>query len=335
MAQHKQNAINNYVKTVEDRYKINGNILKMGTTDRTADTPAAGVLIYDDDLNTMYLGDGSTAGGVQMADAAGRGGDGITIGACTTGIAIGACTDGITFTGAYADSCIDFSAVTLNHSGSSGPVMIRAGSYGSPVTSSDPHQSGMIRLYSRNSALTDDGTGFYDRGVFVCMKTTGAKSIFPISGLAEVEATVSGNGPTSVHACQFISHLLETGSKIASTATMHAGWFKVTAIDGATIPVGAIVAPLWVDNQLYGLNIGAGGTLATEYGIYATTGGTSPRAFIGFSTSNVGFNNFISFDSTIASETMIGSADIDGGTADKYLKIDLNGTAYGIQLYAI
>jgi len=116
---------------------------------------------------------------------------------------------------------------------------------------------------------------------------------------------------------------------------MHAGWFKVTAIADSTIPVGAIVSPLWVDNQLYGSNIGSGGTLATEYGIYATTGGSRPRAFVGFSTSSSGYNNFISFDSTIASETMIGSADIDGGTADKYLKVDMNGTAYGIQLYAI
>ncbi|KKK48703.1 hypothetical protein LCGC14_3142450, partial [marine sediment metagenome] len=62
---------------------------------------------------------------------------------------------GVAFTGAYSDSCIDFSDVTLNHSGSSGPVMIRAGTYGSPVTSSDSGQSGMIRLYGRNSALTD------------------------------------------------------------------------------------------------------------------------------------------------------------------------------------
>ena len=67
---------------------------------------------------------------------------------------------GADFQGAYSNAAIDLSDVTLNHSGSAGPVMIRAGSYGSPVTSSDPHQSGMIRLYSRNAALTDDGTCF-------------------------------------------------------------------------------------------------------------------------------------------------------------------------------
>lgn len=248
-----------------------------------------------------------------------------------TGVSVGH-----TFSGAFSDSCIDFSDVTLNHSGSSGPVMIRAGSYGSPVTSADPHQSGMIRLYSRNSALTDDATGFYDRGIFACMKTTGAKGQMAISGLVEVEATVSGNGPTNVKGCEFIVNLISASAKIASTAVMHGAWLKVTATSGATIPEGAIVAPVWLDNQLNGSNIGTGGFLATEYGIYATTGGSQPKGFVGFSTTSSGYVNFIHFDDTIASQSMIGSADLtDGETSDKYLKVDMNGTAYGIALFAI
>jgi len=255
---------------------------------------------------------------------------------CTTAIAIGAATDGITFTGAYADSCIDFTAVTLNHTGSSGPVMIRAGTYGSPVTSSDAGQSSMIRLYGRNSALTDDeSSGFYDRGVFVCLKSTGAKGIFPISGLAEVEATVAGNGPTAVMACQFIAQLLETGSKLANTTGvdgMYAGWFKITAIDGATCGATSRKAAVWLDNQMNGNNAAPG----EEYTIFATTGGLKPDAFIGFETSSSGWSNLLSFDETAYDQQPVVSGDLaTAGNRDYYLKVDINGTPYGIQLFAV
>jgi len=242
-------------------------------------------------------------------------------------------SESLDFAGTPTNDVIDFSGITWtpNVGGSGGNCLIRAGTYGAPLTNDSAYQSGMIRLYGRTTDLNTS----YDRGVFVCLKTQGSKGIFPVSGLAEVETTASGDGPTSVHACQYIAHLLETGSKVASTATVHGGWFKITAIDGATMPVGVVAAPIWIDNQLYGSNIGSGGTLATEYGIYATTGGSRPHAVIGFNTTSSGYNNFLSFDSTVASQTMLGSADIDAGTADRYLKIDINGTAYGIQLYAI
>ncbi len=253
------------------------------------------------------------------------------------GLVINNTATGIDLQGAYSNAAIDLTNVTLDHSGSSGPVMIRAGSYGSPVTSSDPHQSGMIRLYGRNSALTDDGTGFYDRGVFVTLKTTGAKGIFPIAGLAEVETTVSGNGPTAVMAGQFISHLLNTGSKLATSSGsavdgMYASWFKITAIDGATTHANSKKAAVWLDNQMYGNNAAPG----EEYTIFNTTGGLKPDAWAGFETTSSGWSSLFYFDETAYDQDPVVSGDVSaGGSKDYHLKVNINGTMYGIQLYAL
>lgn len=205
---------------------------------------------------------------------------------------------GIDFQGAYTNAALDFTDVTLNHGGSSGPVFIRAGTYASPVSSSDAGQSGMIRLYGLNTATTDDeSSGYYDRAIFAYLRTDGSKGIFPIAGLAEVR-TVSGAGPTAVMAGQFIAHLQTTGAKLATSSGsavdgMFGSWFKVTAIDGATVASDSRIAPIWIDNQMYGANA----ISDEEYGIYATTGGSKPKAFIGFGTSSVGYDNLLYYDS--------------------------------------
>ena len=244
----------------------------------------------------------------------------------------GGIAEGIDMQGAYTNAAIDLSDVTLNHTGSAGPVMIRAGSYGSPVTSSDPHQSGMIRLYGRNSALTDDGTGFYDRGVFVALKTTGAKGQMAFGGLVEVETTVSGDGPTNVKGAEFIVNLINTGSKLGN-GVMYGAWCKITATDGATTHGSSKKAAIWLDNQMNGNNAGPG----EEYTIFATTGGLRPDAFVGFETSSSGWDYMWYFDETAYDQAPIstmtpatGSQDADGS-----IIINLNGTAYYIPYYGI
>ncbi len=244
---------------------------------------------------------------------------------------------GLDMQGAYTNAAIDLTDVVLNHSGSSGPVLIRAGTYGSPVTSSDPHQSGMIRLYSRNSALTEDGTGFYDRGIFVSMKTTGAKGQMAISGLVEVEATVSGNGPLNVKASEFVVSLLETGSKLGTSAGsevhgMYAGWFKIHAKDGATTHTNSKKAPIWLDNSINGINAMAG----EEYSIYATSGNTVD-AFVGFQTgTGAGWTNLFYFDETAYDEDPICSVGAKSEVnSDKSIMISLNGTTYYIPIFVV
>ena len=232
------------------------------------------------------------------------------------------------FTGAFSDDCLDFTDAELAHTGSNGPCFIRAGTYASPVTNADEDQSGFIRLYG---ATTADGSS-YDRGVFVCLQTTGIKGIFPVSGLAEVKAQ-TGAGPTKAQAAQFIAMLQDDTSKLATlggdaTAGMYGAWLKVGSVVGSVSSSGSRVAPLWVDNQMNGTVSGE------EYGIFATTGGTKPDAFIGFETTSSGWGNFLAFDETSYDQDPIVSADLTGSTK-KYLKVDFNGTAYGIHLWSV
>ena len=243
---------------------------------------------------------------------------------------------GYDFQGSYTNAAIDFSDVVLNHSGSGGPVMIRAGTYGSPVTSSDAGQSGFIRLYGRNSALTDDeASGFYDRGVFVTLKSTGAKGIISFGGLVEVETTVSGNGPVNVKGGEFIANLKDAGSKLANTVGtggMYGAWFKIAATVGATTGATSKKAAVWLDNQMNGNNAAPG----EEYTIFSTTGGLKPDAWASFETSSSGWETLFYFDETAYDEDPISNLGAKNEVnSDKSIKIDLNGTVYYIPIFVV
>ena len=243
----------------------------------------------------------------------------------TAGIIVGTVATGISFTGTYTGNVIDFTSATIAPTGSGGPCFIRAGAYGSPIDLGvDEDQSGMIRMYVTTSA----GGSSYDRGLFMFCETTGTKGVMPVAGLAEVGA---GGAPTSVYPCQFIAHLNSATASLGADGRMFGGWFKITANEGATIPSTAIAAPLWVDNQLYGSNISGD---VQEYGIWFTAGGTVPLAVMGFETTSSGWENFLYFDETTYDEDPI----VDGeptGSTKKYLKVSLNGTAYGIPLNSV
>ena len=124
----------------------------------------------------------------------------------------------LVMSGAYTSDVIDFSSVTINHTGSNGPCFIRAGTYASPVANADEDQSGFVRLYGSTSA---NGSS-YDRGVFVCLKTTGLKGIFPIAGLAEVKAQ-SGAGPNAAQAAQFGRDQGASGRRFRSKSHRRSG----------------------------------------------------------------------------------------------------------------
>ena len=248
-------------------------------------------------------------------------------------VTIDGSASGLDMQGAYTSAAIDLTDVVLNHSGSSGPVMIRAGTYGSPVSSSDPHQSGMIRLYGSNDAATDDGTGFYDRGLFAYLRTDKAKGIFPIAGLAEVRTT-AGDGPTDVMAAQFIADLNTTGAKLNDGGFgMFGAWLKITAKDGATTVSGTVKAPLWLDNQMYGNNAAPG----EEYTIFATTGGLRPDAFVGFETTSSGWDYMWYFDETAYDQAPVSSITpaTQSNDSDGSIIINLNGTDYYIPYFGI
>ena len=240
-------------------------------------------------------------------------------------------TTGLSMNGTYTGNVIDFSNATIAPTGSNGPCLIRAGTYASPVDLGvDEDQSGMIRLYSTTQA----GGTSYDRGIFVCTKTTNTKGVFPISGLAEVNAVATGDGPNKVQAAQFIAHMNSATAKLATlggdaTAGMYGAWLKVASESGSVAASGSRVAAVWVDNQMNGTVSGE------EFGIFASCGGSKVDSFIGFNTTSSGWTNFLSFDDTSYDQDPVGTATISGGTQDKYLKVNLNGTAYGLALYAI
>lgn len=240
---------------------------------------------------------------------------------------------GVDLQGSYTNAAIDLTDVTLNYSGSSGPVMIRAGTYGSPVSSSDAGQSGMIRLYGLSTATSDDeSSGYYDRGIFAYNRTDGSKGIFPIAGLAEVRTT-SGQGPVAAMASQFIVGLHTAGAKLDSTASvtdgMFASWLKVYSVVGSVADATSRVAPVWIDNQMSGTVSGE------EYGMFITAGGTLVDAVMGFETTSSGWDSFLYFDETAYDQKPVVSGDVDDGSSDYYLRVNLNGTMYGIPLYAL
>jgi len=253
----------------------------------------------------------------------------------TIGVDIGTSTTGLNFSGTYSGNAIDFSSGTYtpDASGSAGCTLIRAGSYTTPMTNSSAYQSGIIRLYMETSATGAS----YDRAIFTCLKTTGTKGLINIAGLAEVHAdTASGSptGPANVKGCEFITQLFDTGSRLPASSIMHAGWFKVTAIDGATINSTAKVSPIWLDNQLYGNN--ADGAIETT--IWNTTGGNVPKGWAGFSTTSSGWHSLLYFDSTMTTGTSFTVAPLStratkSAASDASLIVDLNGTAYYIGLF--
>jgi hypothetical protein len=238
--------------------------------------------------------------------------------------------DGLGFTGAYTDAALDFTNVTLNHGGSSGPVMMRAGTYGSPVSSSDAGQSGMIRLYGANSATTDDeSSGFYDRIIFANQQITGNKGGITVAGLVEVRNVGAEAGPTNIKGAEFIVGLHTSTAKLAASGEMYAQWLKVYSISGSVAAATSKVAPAWIDNQMSGTVSGE------EYGIFATTGGTRPDGFIGFETTSSGYDQFLYFDATFNSGagTMVTTDAVPGGNQDARIKVYYNGTQYYIPLY--
>jgi len=231
----------------------------------------------------------------------------------------------VSFTGDSANA-IEFSSYTPDADGSSGAALLRAGTYTAPLTESTNYQGGIFRMY-----LETSGVSSYNKGAFICLKTTGAKGIHGVCSLVEVLAQAAA-GPTSVYAGQFVAHLNSATAKIASGGGLPelvGIWTKITSSVGSTIAASTRACALWVDNQLNGTVSGE------EYGIFATCGGSKVDAFIGFETTSSGWTNLFYFDETAYDQDPIGTATISGGTADKYLKVSLNGTAYGIQLYAI
>ena len=161
------------------------------------------------------------------------------------------------------------------------------GSYSSPLS------MGTVgyQLKTYGADATDDG---FSVCTFHFIRGTGSTALFGSTALVESSSTGSAY-PKTLEGGQFMAGLT-AGAKLATrggdgTAGMYGAWVKVYSDATAIVDSGAYSAALWVDNQ-HSSNSYSG----TEYGIFATTGGTRPDAFIGFDTSSSGYDALLKWE---------------------------------------
>ena len=205
----------------------------------------------------------------------------------------------------------------------------KAGSYSSRITLTPGATNEMVTI--AGLAEEDDfaiGYGSYIRTTGEDGKGFGASFL--------VEATNTTGTPT-LEGLQSMAFLGSVGGTEAAilktrggdaTAGMYAIWAKTGANNNAVFASGSRTVPLWVDNQCGGTHSGE------EYGIFASTGMSQPDAFIGFETTSRGWDALFYFDETSYDQEPVVAADITGGSKSYYLRVNVNGTMYGIQLYA-
>uniref|UniRef100_A0A6M3K7R3 Uncharacterized protein n=1 Tax=viral metagenome TaxID=1070528 RepID=A0A6M3K7R3_9ZZZZ len=233
----------------------------------------------------------------------------------------GTYTNGIKFTGAFATHAVNFDSVTMDK------TLVGVGSYSSPVD-----QSCTTALVSMGVTSDDADSWRYSAGLYIKGTGSGTK-VLGLGLQSEYNGTVGADRLQGMASIALLGGGGEAGKLLTlggdATAGMYAGWFKVGANTNCVVNSGSRVAALWVDNQMNCVCDGE------EYAMFITCGGSKVDAIFGFETTSSGWTNLFHFDETAYDQDPVASGDIDGGTADKYLKVSINGTAYGIQLYAI
>lgn len=238
-------------------------------------------------------------------------------------IVFSAGVNAISFSGAYTEHAVNFDDVTLS------TTLIGAGSYSSPLDQSAT--TGLI-----NFASTSDDEAFR-LGIGLYMKGTGSGTkIFPLCVQAEYNGT---DGTDRIQAAQLITFFGGGGEAARlktlggdTTAGAYSLWAKVTSNTDCVFDAGCRVAPLWIDNQINAVVNGE------EYAMFITCGGSKVDAVMGFETTSSGWTNFLSFDETSYDQDPVSAngCNVSGaGASEAYLKVNLNGTAYGIPLISI
>ena len=115
-----------------------------------------------------------------------------------------------------------------------------------------------------------------------------------------------------------------------ATAGAHCVWAKFGMdLSNATFESGARVAPIWSDIQVNNGDISG----EESYHFFASAGGSRARAMLRIEGHSV---YFLESDSTLDDRMAVstGYADTQSATPSGYLKVNLNGTIYGIPLMA-
>jgi len=211
--------------------------------------------------------------------------------------------------------------------------VISAGSYSSRLTMLAGQTNEMVTI----AGLGEEDDFLIGYGSY--LRTTGEDGKgFGASFL--VEATNTTGTPTlqGLQSMAFIGSVGGTEAAVLksmngdATAGAYGIWAKVGSNTNVNLASGSRTAPIWVDNQhMANTNNGE------EYGIFATTGGTRPDAFVGFETSSSGWDYLFYFDETAYDQAPVSTMTPATNTnaADGSLIINLNGTDYYIPYYGI
>ena len=160
-------------------------------------------------------------------------------------------------------------------------------------------------------------------------------------GLATLVEATNTTGTSTLQGGQMMTFLGTVGGTEAAvlksaggdaTAGMYNLWLKSGANDNVVLASGAKTANLWLDNSMSG-NLTDNG--AEVYSAYITAGGMKLDAVFGLESGTLGWSSLFYFDETAYSKDPVVSGDATAGSKDYHLKVDINGTIYGIQLYAL
>jgi len=230
-------------------------------------------------------------------------------------------TGDLDFSGANTTHAINFDAATLSK------TLIGAGSYSSPMD-----QSCTTGLAGFTSTSDDADSWRYSAGLYIKGTGSGTK-VLGLGLQSEYNGLVGADRLFGMNSIAYLggggeaAKLLTLGGD--GTAGMYAGWFKVTAPVAAVVDSGSRVAALWIDNQM---NCVCNGE---EYAAFITCGGSKVDAVFGFETTSSGWTSLFYFDETAYDQDPVVSGDATGGNKGYHLRVNLNGTMYGIQLYAL
>jgi len=235
----------------------------------------------------------------------------------------GKVNNGISFEGTYRDHAIDIQPDSTF--GENKAIYI--GSWGTEAEMDDG--GGLFRIYGKVGA-----GGTATANIFV--RTLTESTTPPISAqfYSDCDAADSASAPNVMDGVDVFA-LINDNKYFAAPAndsldmleSMRAIWAKVDAATGSHIY--GNVATLWVDNQIKCSVTGR------EYAIFSTTGGSKPDAWAGFETTSSGWSYLFDFDKTSYDQDPVASGNATSGNKDYYLKVNINGSAYAIQLYAL
>ena len=222
----------------------------------------------------------------------------------------------IDLTGAFTGHAIYVHAATF----ATAKRALRIGDYGTEIALAGGE--GIIRTYAKiTSGTTATALQFHWGFTDTAAPLIGSQM--------QMESHAPTAGPNGLTVLDLIANV-DTLKYIAAGGDGLVGLrSKVTSPNGSNI--NGNVFALWLDHQ-----INVGGPNAIEASIRGTTGGSVPDAFIYLETTSSGWSQFLKLDASMATKQPFVATGCSVTVATvPYLKVDVNGTQYGIPLIAI